>query len=82
MPIDFTARVDRIPNKKCVSCGCDSATKVILDPNKFPNNGEKDTWDVCEECKYFIERLMGQYYKEMAERIIKSGGVINEHTAN
>lgn len=56
----------------CEMCGEKPPTIVILDPNVFPeNNYEKrdDFWDVCQECKEFIEWGMGKSVELFVESL-------------
>jgi hypothetical protein len=58
------------PNHTCDMCGIKKATCVILDPNIYPENdysNRKHYWDVCKECRKFVNWGMGKSYEVMIE---------------
>ena len=75
---DLTARGFKVKSKhKCDMCGKKHARHVIMDPNKFPNNdpdAREDTWDVCPDCKLFVEQgVMDSYALMGLVALAKSG---------
>jgi hypothetical protein len=53
----------------CTMCGDVPAEVVIFDPNKFPANEEDDTWDVCKDCRDFINKGMDMSHATMIKSL-------------
>ena len=67
---DMTAWPRKEPKSAvCAMCGEQVPTVVIMDPNRFPDNGLNDTLDVCDECKEFVEAGVGDSYRRMGLEI-------------
>lgn len=55
--LTISERIDE--ETECAYCGQNKAEVVIMDPNVFPANEEKDVWYVCKECRDSINYGMG-----------------------
>jgi len=56
---------------KCVACNENDAEVVILDPNKFPENEDDDTWDVCKPCRNWINSTLSDEGKKVVVNMLK-----------
>jgi hypothetical protein len=50
-------------------CGEAGATTKVPNPNEQPMKGENDIWDVCDECKHFIEDSKAVMFEVTALRM-------------